>query len=187
MAFPVNPIDNQQYTNALGTRYKYVAADGKWVIVSQAITGNQGVTGIQGVTGAQGYTGIIGETGASYGVTGSLSITFDGGGSEIIPDIKTDIRVPYSLQIDSWYVAARETGSILIGLWKSTYNNFPPTSADAMHAGATGPYIIAGIKNTGDTSDWSVDSADPGEYIRVSIDLVGDIELASLALNFHKI
>lgn len=79
MAFPVNPSDNELYTNNLGTEYKYVAADTKWIINSQEITGAtgaQGETGLPGVggTGLQGETGLpgsVGETGASgIGETG---------------------------------------------------------------------------------------------------------------------
>jgi len=71
MSFPIGPSDNQLYTNALGTVYKYVAADGKWIIVSQEI---QGYTGAQGVTGLVGVTGIDGIIG-STGVTGVQGYT----------------------------------------------------------------------------------------------------------------
>ncbi len=68
MAFPINPIDGQQYTNALGTRYIYVAVDTSWEIESpiMGVTGMQGVTGVNGyfgITGYQGQTGIQGTTG----------------------------------------------------------------------------------------------------------------------------
>lgn len=39
MAFPTNPVDNELYSNALGTQYKYVLADTAWKIVSQAGNG----------------------------------------------------------------------------------------------------------------------------------------------------
>jgi len=34
MAFPTSPDDGDEYTNALGTKYKYHAADDKWYIMS---------------------------------------------------------------------------------------------------------------------------------------------------------
>jgi len=73
MAFPTAPNDGDNYTNALGVQYKYVAADTKWNIVSQAVTGNQGA---QGETGSQGETG-LGFTGSagSAGDTGVQGVT----------------------------------------------------------------------------------------------------------------
>ena len=47
MSFPSSPVNGQLYTNALGTEYIYVSADGAWKIHSATI---QGMTGLQGVT-----------------------------------------------------------------------------------------------------------------------------------------
>lgn len=80
MSFPVSPIDNQEYVTPLGTVYKYVLADSRWILSSATLTG---ATGIQGTTGVRGLTGIKGETGlqgftgpagAPQGVTGLQGI-----------------------------------------------------------------------------------------------------------------
>jgi hypothetical protein len=68
MSFPLNPSNDEIYINALGTQYKYVSADSKWIIESKEVLGNQGVTGLQGATGDQGTQGTQGVTGLS-GVT----------------------------------------------------------------------------------------------------------------------
>lgn len=66
MAFPTNPINNQEYVTPLGTVYKYNSTDARWNLSSATLTG---ATGAQGHTGAQGYTGasitgLPGPTGA---------------------------------------------------------------------------------------------------------------------------
>lgn len=83
MAFPTNPVNLQEYTNALGTTYQYIAADTKWIIKTkevvgdtgaQGFTGLRGLTGVQGLTGTQGATGLQGVTGIQ-GVTGTIGAT----------------------------------------------------------------------------------------------------------------
>lgn len=87
MAFPINPVDNELYTNAIGTIYKYNATDDKWVIYSQEVQGFTGVqgetgigiigeTGLKGTTGWQGETGLSGTTGPQgLGLTGLIGET----------------------------------------------------------------------------------------------------------------
>ena len=72
MSFPVSPSNLDEYTNGLGTVYRYIAADGKWIIKSQEITGATGLMGPTGIGGVNGVTGIAGVNGAtgSQGVTG---------------------------------------------------------------------------------------------------------------------
>ncbi|KKK57518.1 hypothetical protein LCGC14_3053650, partial [marine sediment metagenome] len=40
MAFPTSPSNGDEYTNALGTVYKYLTADDKWYIISAPINLN---------------------------------------------------------------------------------------------------------------------------------------------------
>jgi len=75
MSFPVSPIDGQQYSTALDTRYVYDSTRQAWLVDAQnvlGLTGLQGMTGIRGVTGIlgiDGNTGVQGVTGF-YGQTG---------------------------------------------------------------------------------------------------------------------
>jgi hypothetical protein len=162
MAFPVSPADGTIYTTALGSRYKYYSADGKWV-----------------------KDGLVPST--LYGVTGTISFVLDGGGAAVATGAKGDIMLPYNIAIDSWYLTARETGSIQIGLWRDSYANYPPTSAKAMHTGATGPYINAGIKNTATTAAWGAPTGASQEFIRVNVDSASSVGQVSMNLNYHKI
>lgn len=168
--FPQNPTDRQLYwDNEDEIVYFYNSTAGAWVDIS---------SGAIGATGPQG----------SDGATGTLNVVLNGGGSTLTTGVKGDIRLPYDLQFDSWTLLGGETGSALIGLWKDTYANFPPTSADAMHSGATGPTLVGEIKNQ-DTnlSDWLGTTAAKGDIVRVNIDSVSSCTLLSLSLDYHKL
>lgn len=86
--FPFSPVNDQTYTNPLGTTWRYDSTRTAWLIiggVGMGGTGLQGITGLYGQTGIQGNTGIQGldgETGIQgldgqtgiQGVTGILGI-----------------------------------------------------------------------------------------------------------------
>jgi len=183
--------------------YFYDATNEVWIDISsgsmgmtgpQGITGPQGPTGPQGQTGSQGETGVQGETG--YGVigpagpiggTGVINFIVSGNGTPISTGAKGNVTLPFDLQIDSWKLTAGETGSILFGLWRSSYADYPPASANALHNGSTGPYIVDGIKNQDtDLSDWAGTTGAYGDHIAVNVDSVSSITLCSMALNFHR-
>jgi hypothetical protein len=113
-------------------------------------------------------------------------VIIDGGGAVITTGVKADIRLPFAINVESWNLVAKETGSILLGVWRDTYANFPPTSAKALHSGATGPTLVASIKNTAATTAWGQPTGAGGEYIRVNVDSVATVQQVSLALNYRK-
>jgi len=167
--------------------YRYIGTKGVTGIVG--ITGSgggSGVTGIQGYTGMQGVTGVSPPS-VSVGSTGLLNIIIDGGGEAISAGIKGDLSLPFNFYIDSWKVYAKETGSILLGVWKSSYSDFPPTSSNAMHSGATGPNIVAGIKGTATTSGWGAPTGSAQDVLRINVDSASSVQLVSLMLNYHKV
>lgn len=216
MAFPINPNDGDIYTANTGIRYVYSAAEDKWRIQdaytlygqtgSQGQTGAQGetgrglqgetgiagTTGIQGETGTQGNTGaqgLKGETGLDYGATGALSVLFDNADSALTANTKLDVEIPVDITIDSWRVFSNETGSILMGVWVDDYANFPPDSSDALHSGATGPYLLSTDilkREDTDLSDWNTQNVSAGQIMRINIDEVSTITRSTLVLKYHK-
>lgn len=62
--FPSNPTNGQIYTNPVGTRYRYVSADSKWVLHTFELQGNPGAQGETGVYAlGQSDEGDIGASG----------------------------------------------------------------------------------------------------------------------------
>jgi hypothetical protein len=170
---------------------------------AQGYTGSQGDTGLSGITGLIGFTGVgpVGETGiqgatgsqgntgiqGQVGATGVLTVVVDGGGATITTGVKADLCLPYSLKISDWTLIAEPTGSILIGVWDTPYASAPPTVANAMHTGETGPYIIAGIKNQATTAAWGAPTGTTGDILRVYVDSVSSVQVASLSLGYFRI
>lgn len=79
MAFPVNPVSGDLYTNPLGTTYMYEDPPGTWRIVGQTLVGATGVAGPTGTQGpaGQGYagmTGVQGPTGPGGGDPGVTGV-----------------------------------------------------------------------------------------------------------------
>jgi len=142
-----------------------------------------GVTGLQGTTGLRGITGIVG-----LGLTGVLNITVGGLGTYITTGYKTDITLPFNLSFCEWSVLNDVAGSILYGVWRDTYANFPPTSADAMHSGATGPNTVLAAKNklTG-LSTWGAPTGAEGDVVRINVDSATGIQRSVLSLRYFKI
>jgi hypothetical protein len=61
------------------------------------------------------------------------------------------------------------TGSCVIGIWKDTYGNYPPTSGDSI-VGASPPTISAGISYTDAVlSGWSKNITD-GDVFAINLD-----------------
>lgn len=148
-------------------------------------TGLQGVTGVAGVAGATGVQGPVGGTG---GATGQVMVILNGTPGYLYTGIQCDLVIPYDLALDTWTVLGDTAASYTIGLWKDSYTNYPPTSADGMSAGGTGPYLSATSKNTGTTSGWTGAQCAYGGVVRVNINTSDTwLKRMTLALGYHKI
>ena len=78
MAFPTSPSNGDEYTNALGTIYKYLTADDKWYIISAPINLNdlaeKDHISLDNVTANQHHTPIIlGSSVARLGYAGGAT------------------------------------------------------------------------------------------------------------------
>jgi hypothetical protein len=187
MSFPTSPTDGQVYTTAYGSRYRYYLTDDKWIKDGFTLAGVTGARGATGVAGTQGATGVVSEPEPDVGLTGVINVVIDGGGSAITSGVKADIQLPFGIALNNWSCVAKETGSIYIDLWRTSYNNFPPTVSNTMHAGQTGPRLLNKIKDTGNTSAWAGDTGAAGEYIRVNVNSATTVTLVTMSLNYAKI
>lgn len=162
---------------------------------STGLQGVHGITGIQGITGLIGQTGGLGNTGVGVtgnqgitglpsGTTGVVNFVMNYGASTLPAGIGGDFSLPANIRIGEWSLFLEPTGSINVQLWKDTYANFPPTSADGMH-GNTGIFINNGLKNTGNVAWWSTPTGAKGDIVRVNINSVSSATKMSLALFYN--
>lgn len=87
---------------------------------------------------------------------GGWHIGISGGGSAITAgEIGQKYFAPRSCTIDSYTIACDQSGTINVAVYKDTYANYPPTSADIITASAS-INVTASIKNTDSTlTGWS--------------------------------
>lgn len=111
----------------------------------------------------------------------ALIFVIDGGGSAITTGVKGYLEVPFGMTITGWTLVAKESGSIVIDVWKDTYANFPPTVADTI-AGTEKPTLSSVQKNQ-DTSlsSWTT-AITAGDVLGFNVDSITTCTQVTLTL-----
>ena len=103
------------------------------------------------------------------GVKRSIGLLLDGMGSTISVATQYDVIVPYNMIIQSWNMISDLSGNTTIDIWKNTFANYPPTSANTITASAK-PNISASTKNQSSTlTGWNT-TVSAGDIIRFIVD-----------------
>jgi len=115
-----------------------------------------------------------------------LVFFIDGGGSAITTGIKGGIRVPFKCEIVSVSMLTDQSGSIVVDIWKDTYENYPPTDADTITASAP-PTITSSNKVTDSTlTDWTKGIAE-GDFLMFNVDSITTVTWASIVLKVKRV
>jgi hypothetical protein len=117
--------------------------------------------------------------------TGAISYIIFGNGSAITTGIKDDIIIPFNLTINSITLLADQTGSIVVDIWKDTYENFPPTDSESITASAT-PTITTDIKSTDSTLTGWTKTCVAGDILRINVDSCTDIEKCTVNIGYVR-
>jgi len=125
-------------------------------------------------------------TTASYtSISRSFGITINGGGSAITTGIKSDIIIPYNMNISGYTMVADVSGSIVVDLWKSDYNIYPPTSASSITDNQK-PSITNDIKSINtNLTNWT-SSINAGDVIRFNVSSSSTITKLTLIINGYN-
>jgi hypothetical protein len=118
--------------------------------------------------------------------TTKLEIPFDGGGAAIQANSRLAIMIPFDCLVTGWTLAALQTGSIVVDVWKDTQANFPPTVADTI-TGTEKPTISA--SNIGEDlslSTWTGTSFTQGDWLVFNVDSATTIQQATLVLHLQR-
>jgi hypothetical protein len=130
-------------------------------------TGVAGATGVQGVRGATGIRGITGIQGNIGGVTGMINANFSGTFYNVRPGVSYDLKMPFNLVFDNWYVYGLTGGTAKFTISKTSDGAYPAGFTN-MH-GSTGPFTTLSTKNSGDMTTWSTVAASLGEIVRITV------------------
>ena len=122
----------------------------------------------------------------AYDLLSAIELTIDGGGSAITTGIKLACRLPCAGTIISAALGApKESGSIVIDIWKDADANFPPTDADSITASA--PPTITSAQNSLDATltGWTKTFA-VGDWLVLNVDSCTSITNVTLTLVFRR-
>ena len=118
--------------------------------------------------------------------TACITYLIDGGGSVISTGIAGALRIPFACVIKSVSMGApKESGSIVIDIWKSTHAGFPPTDANSITASA--PPTISSAQKSEDTTltGWTT-TINAGDWLVFNVDSCSSITNVTIALEVEK-
>ena len=146
----------------------------------------------------------IGATGSGFSKK-TFGVTINGGGagghgghggggggggggdsSDITTGIKGDIVIPYNLTITGWTIVSQQTGNIVIDVWKSNYQNFPPTALNSI-AGLQKPTLSDSKKNKNTNLTSWTSSISSGDIIRFNVDSCSGINMVNLVIEGYLV
>lgn len=107
--------------------------------------------------------GVVGGAGLRRGFGAVIQ------GFPIPGDLVAYARVPFSGIITGWSIVADRVGSIVVDVWKDSWDNFPPTVADSI-TGSEKPTLTAQQKNEDqDLTTWTTDIA-AGDVVGIYVE-----------------
>jgi hypothetical protein len=169
----LDTINTNYYPNTGGTITGSVSVTGNLVLNGELIDSN-------------GFSGVLGNILESTGTgsqwvqnPASFGVNIDGGGAVITTGIVADVIIPYDMVITSWTMIADQVGSIVIDIWKDTYDNYPSVVGDSI-TGST-------IKNQSSTLTGWTTTVSAGDIARFNVDSVSTVTRINLLIQGYKI
>lgn len=153
----------------------HINHDTTWAAKGDLIAGTANDTAQVLSVGTNGYVlkAASGETTGLQWAAQDVALVFiiDGGGSAITTGVKGYLEVPFGMTITGWTIVAKESGSIVVDVWKDTYANFPPTVADTI-AGTEKPTLSSAQKNQDvSLSSWTT-AITAGDVLGFNVDSI---------------
>ena len=111
----------------------------------------------------------------------AVEFIIDGGGVAITTGEKGHIRLPFTGTIISAALAADQSGSIVVDIWKDTTANFPPTVADTITASAKPTISSAQSALDATLTGWTK-TFTAGDYLAFNVDSCTTITRVTLTL-----
>jgi len=123
--------------------------------------------------------------GGGGGTEASLTFIIDGGGSAITTGQKGHLEVPFACTIKQVTMLADQSGSIVVDIWKDTYDSFPPTDADSITASAP-PTISSAQKSQDSTLTGWTKSISSGDILAFNVDSCSTITRVTISLKVER-
>lgn len=118
--------------------------------------------------------------------TTTITVIIDGGGAAITTGNKGFLKIPFDCVIQGWTLAADQSGSIVIDVWKDSYANFPPTVADTI-TGSEKPTLSYQDKNEDMSLTTWTTSVVTDDVLAFNVDSASTVQRVTLALQVKRI
>lgn len=115
----------------------------------------------------------------------NIEFSFDGNSAPLTAGLKGDLPLDFAGTIQKATLVAYPTGSLVVDVYKSSYANFPPGGGQSITASAK-PTLSGEIKYQDATLTGWTTNITPGDILRINIDSVSTVILATLALKVVK-
>ena len=118
---------------------------------------------------------------------GHISFSVGDGATEIAPGIYyIDVYMPYDCTIVDWTILApKEEGSIVFDIWVSHEDTYPPTVEHSITASDKPTLSAARSASGASLTEWDT-ALHHGDTIRINVDSVEDLTLATLVLSVQR-
>ena len=119
---------------------------------------------------------------------GGCSFIIDGGGAVIATGLYGGFEVPYDCFVTGWVLLSTDgtSGAIVIDVWKTSYDSFPPTVANTI-AGSEKPTILATNNKGRDLTltTWTQLLLE-GDILYFNVDSIASLKRVSISLRADK-
>ena len=128
--------------------------------------------------------------GEDAGGPAAVEFVIDGGSSVITLGVKGSLQVPFSCVVTGWQLVADETGIIIIDIWKSSFDNYPPNSSHSMIVPNTEKPRLTGV--AGKNSDSSLNGGagwaiNAGDWLRFNVEAASVVKNVTVSLTLVKV
>lgn len=164
------------------------STDGLWAHTGAGTGSARTITGTASQITVSNGDGVSGNPTLSLDadvVTADICLIIDGGGSAITTGIKGYLEIPFACTINRVTMAADQSGSIVVDIWKDTYANYPPTDADSITASAV-PTISATTKSQDSTLTGWTTSITAGDVLGFNVDSASTVTRVTISLKVTK-
>jgi hypothetical protein len=115
----------------------------------------------------------------------AIEFVIDGGGSAITTGVKGFLEIPFTCTINRATLLCDATGSIVVDVWKDTYDNYPPTVADTITASAK-PTVSTSNKGQVTTLTGWTTSITSGQILGFNVDSAATVTRCTISLKVTK-
>lgn len=113
----------------------------------------------------------------------NIQVILGNGIDVLTTGVKGYLEIPINCYLTGWRIVANVSGSCVIGLWRDTYANFPPTVADLILSSAK-PTLASAQRNQNTSQRLLLNS---GDWLAFNVESASTVKQVTLSLLCTKV